>query len=173
MRLLIKSVFCCSSMDINWWQVSSSPVSLRRFSYLCNFPILSFLGPPTPTPAPQFRSWYVLPQVQGYALYNSPLPKSCCFNYILSLLPPPTHPTWQAMSLQPLPNQPTDPFSPLATMPSSSHMGPGEAVRIWSSSRARPHSHFGPMVCTLSHNFFVALHVSDLFSFLADALNIP
>lgn len=46
------------------------------------------------------------------------------------------------MSPQPLLNQPTSPLSPFATMLSSSHMGSGEAVRIW--------NRFCLMVCIVS-----------------------
>lgn len=81
-KLPKEKVFYCSSTDIKLWPVSSSPVSLKRFSYLCNLPSLSFLLPSLHPPTP---SGDAVPysQVQGHALYNSPLPKPCCFNYPL------------------------------------------------------------------------------------------
>ena len=145
-------VFCCSYMDIKLWQVSSSPVSLKRFSYLCNLPSLSFLLPSLHPPTP---SGDAVPysQVQGHALYNSPLPKPCCFNYPLLS----TSYNKQCCFGLCQTNQPTLP-SPLAACHASlSTRGTAQPDhRLTSASSS----------ARLSHNVFAALHVSDPFSFV-------
>lgn len=149
-KLLKGRVFCCSSMDIKLWQVSSSPVSLKRFSDLCNLPILFFLLPPL---HPRY--------LQGmlYLILRSKNMRSITHHFqnlaALIILSNPHHVTSHvALASAKQTSQRSFPISCHASLSTRGTAQPDDGLTFASTSAC------------LSHNIFAALRVSDPFSYV-------
>lgn len=144
-KLLKGRVFCCSSMNIKLWQVSSSPVSLKGFLSCAIY--RAFLSSSLPSTPDTFRGCCTLFSGPRTALYNSPLQSLAA----LIILSSPHHVTSNVALASA--KQPANAPSPSAAMPSSPH---GTAQPDYSLTSA------SSSTC-LSH-IFAALPVSDPFS---------